>query len=130
MQRAVIFLMAAMLPTVASAQDDDKYLCTFGELERRVEIAHEPGVEVPCSVHYYKDTEAAGEQQVLWSADSDPKYCTTKAQEFISKLEDWGWKCSTATDAAPPESEAEDPPEMVPEQDSVAIEPNDESAAE
>ena len=88
-QRIVIALVAALLPAVAATQESGKYHCTYGDLQRRVEIAHEPGVEVPCSVHYYKDTEMPDEQQVLWSADRDPTYCQTKAAELVTKLEGW-----------------------------------------
>ena len=99
-QRIVLILMATVLPAVATAQDSDEYQCTYGDMQRRVEIAHEPGVEVPCSVHYYKDTEAPGEQQVLWSAEKDPTYCRARAMEFIAKLEGWGWDCGRDVDAA------------------------------
>jgi len=92
-QRIVSVLVAILLPAVAIAQESEKYQCTYGDMQRRVEIAHEPGVEVPCSVHYFKDTEMPGEQQVLWSADSDPTYCQNKAIEFVTKLEGWGWDC-------------------------------------
>ncbi len=92
-QRIVILLVTLLLPAVAIAQESDKYQCTYGDLQRRVQIAHEPGVEVPCSVHYFKDAEMPGEQQVLWSADSDPTYCQNKAKELITKLEEWGWDC-------------------------------------
>lgn len=91
--RIILFLVAALLPAVASAQDSGKYQCTYGDMQRRVEIITEPGVEVPCSVHYFKDTEAPGEQQVLWSAENDASYCRTKAMEFVAKLEGWGWDC-------------------------------------
>ena len=92
-QRIVIILLAILLPAVAASQESGKYECTYGEMQRRVEIAHEPGVEVPCSVHYFKDTEMPGEQQVLWSADNDPAYCRSKALELVTKLEGWGWDC-------------------------------------
>ena len=92
-ERTVIALLATMLPAIAAAQDLGKYQCSYGEMVRRVEVAHEPGVEVPCSVHYYKDTEMPGEQQVLWSADSDATYCAQKAKELVVKLEGWGWDC-------------------------------------
>ena len=101
-------LMATLLPAAAVAQDSGKYQCTYGELQRRVEIAHEPGVEVPCSVHYYKDSEAPGEQQVLWSAERDPTYCRTKAAEFITKLEGWGWDCGRGADAPAEEGAVEE----------------------
>jgi len=99
-QQMTIALMAALLPAIAAAQDSGKYQCTYGDLQRRVEIAHEPGVEVPCSVHYFKDTEMPGEQQVLWSAQNDAAYCQSKASEFVAKLEGWGWDCGSNSDAA------------------------------
>jgi hypothetical protein len=99
-QHTAIVLVAAMLPGVAAAQETGKYQCTYGDIQRRVEIAHEPGVEVPCSVHYYKDTENPGEQQVLWSANSDASYCDAKATEFVGKLEGMGWDCGVDNDAA------------------------------
>lgn len=117
-QQAVFVLLATLLPAAAVAQDSDKYQCTYGDLQRRVEIAHEPGVEVPCSVHYFKDTEMPGEQQVLWSASNDPTYCQNKAAEFVSKLEGWGWDCGTGMDATGEEApgdemEAAEPEEML-----------------
>lgn len=103
-----IVLITVLLPGLAAAQDSGKYQCTYGDMKRRVEIAHEPGVEVPCSVHYYKDTESPGEQQVLWSAGNDANYCKTKATEFVSRLEGWGWDCGQADDAVVEEAIVED----------------------
>ncbi len=90
------FIAALILPVVAVAQDQQKYQCTSGELTRRVEIFSEPGVAAPCEVHYYKDTEAPGERQVLWSAQNDAAYCASKAQDFVAKLTDMGWDCGQA----------------------------------
>lgn len=117
-QQIIVVFVAALLPAVALPQDAEKYQCTYGDMQRRVEIAHEPGVEVPCSVHYFKDTEAPGEQQVLWSADSDPAYCQTKATEFVAKLESWGWDCGGNSDAVSEEepvdeAEAVEPVELL-----------------
>lgn len=109
-QRIVIVLVAMLLPVVAIAQESDKYQCTYGDLQRRIEIAHEPGVQVPCSVHYYKDTEMPGEQQELWSANSDPTYCRNKAKELVTKLEGWGWDCGTQIDAV---METDEPEELL-----------------
>ena len=106
--QAVLVLMATLVPTLATAQDANKYQCTYGDMQRRVEIATEPGVEVPCSVHYFKDTEAPGEQQVLWSAERDPNYCRNKAAEFVAKLEGWGWDCGTGADEATQEERIEE----------------------
>ena len=77
-----------------------------------MEILTEPGVTVPCEVHYYKDTEAPGEKQVLWSAAAQEGFCESKAQEFIAKLEGWGWDCGrAAAPEAPAEPEAAPAPE-------------------
>ena len=94
-------VIALVLPTVAAAQDASSYRCTFGDNVRRVEIVSEPGVSVPCEVHYYKDTEAPDERQVLWSAQSEAGYCEAQTQDFIAKLEGWGWDCEAGDPAAP-----------------------------
>ena len=107
-ERTVIALLATMLPAIAAAQDLGKYQCSYGEMVRRVEVAHEPGVEVPCSVHYYKDTEMPGQQQVLWSADSDATYCAQKAKELVAKLEGWGWDCGRDSETAIEEDVVDD----------------------
>ncbi len=106
-QRIILVLMAALMPTVVTAQEPDKYQCTYGDMQRRVEMVTEPGVDVPCSVLYFKDTEAPGEQQVLWSADNDASYCRTKMMEFVAKLEGWGWNCGrdVEDEAVPDEPE-------------------------
>jgi len=101
-----ITLLAAV-PCLALGQTS--YQCSFGELQRRVEILTEPGVSVPCEVHYYKDTEAPGEKQVLWSAGSQEGFCEAKTEEFIAKLEGFGWDCGQGSEAMPasePETEA------------------------
>ena len=106
----LIALIPLAIPCLALAQGDGKYQCSFGELQRRIEILTEPGVTVPCEVHYYKDTEAPGETQVLWSASSQEGYCETKTEEFVAKLEGWGWDCgrgATPAPAAEPEVPAE-----------------------
>ncbi len=100
----------------ADAQDADKHRCTFGELERRIEIYREPGVSVPCEVHYYKDSEAPGDQQVLWRAQSEEGYCEARVDEFLTKLADWGWDCSASAaasaieDATPEEAPVDEAP--------------------
>jgi len=108
--KSIIVLLAMAIPCAAPGQDNSAYQCSFGELQRRVEILTEPGVSVPCEVHYYKDTEAPGEKEVLWSAGSQQGFCERKTEEFISKLEGWGWDCGRGDAAAPalePEATAE-----------------------
>ena len=110
------YLMAALIlvaPGLALAQDAGKYKCTYGDMVRRVEILTEPGVTVPCEVQYYKDTEAPGDKQVLWSAAAQAGYCEEKTEAFVAKLESWGWDCGRGSE---PESEA---PEEEPAEEEV-----------
>jgi len=115
----VIALLAAAVPCLALGQDAGSYQCSFGDLQRRVQILTEPGVTVPCEVHYYKDTEAPGEKQVLWSAGSQEGYCESKTEEFIAKLEGWGWDCGRG---AAPVAEPEAEPVAAPEADDATEE--------
>ncbi len=56
--RLVVLFTAFALPMTASA-DGPIYQCGLQDLVRRVEVVYTtPGSEVPCEVHYYKDTEA------------------------------------------------------------------------
>ena len=114
--RFTTFLLVpvALLPTLVIAADQGETQCTYHSLVRRVVILSEPGVSVPCEVHYFKDSEAAGEGRVLWRADSQEGYCEERAAELVAKLEGWGWQC-TAGAAAPEEPATPDAP-TVPEQ--------------
>ena len=105
-------LLLTMIPALALTQEAETR-CTYGDNVRRVVIMSEPGVSVPCEVHYYKDTEAPGEDQVLWSASSQEGYCEEKASEFVAKLEGWGWSCGAgeAPEAPPEPAEPPEPPE-------------------
>jgi len=96
---AFAFLPFIAVSASAYAQDGQVYRCSLGELQRRVEIFRETGVAVPCEVHYYKDTEAPGERQVLWSASSEEGFCESRAAEFVEQLRGWGWDCSAAAGA-------------------------------
>jgi len=99
-----ILILAA--PGLALAQDAGKYKCSYGDMVRRVEILSEPGMSVPCEVHYYKDTEAPGDKQVLWSAQAQAGYCEENAAAFVARLEGWGWDCgAAAAPAAEPEAD-------------------------
>jgi len=121
-RRNLAFIAAVIFPVLAIAQDQQSYQCTFGELTRRVEIFSEPGVAVPCEVHYYKDTEAPDERQVLWRAQTDATYCASKTQEFVAKLTDMGWNCGQAAEVK--ESPEADGPESM--DDTDALTPADE----
>ena len=103
----ICIFLTALLPGLALGQAATSYQCSFENLQRRIQILSEPGVPVPCEVHYYKDSEMPGAKQVLWTATSEAGYCETKTEEFVAKLREWGWECTggVATESAM-ESEA------------------------
>jgi hypothetical protein len=102
MKKILITISLSLMSAAVFAQSQASYQCTMGELTRRVEIMHETGVTVPCEVHYYKDTEAPGEQQVLWRAMSEEGYCEAKTTEFVARLSGMGWNCGTGGMPAEP----------------------------
>jgi hypothetical protein len=85
---------------------------------RRVEVLSEPGVSVPCEVHYYKDTEMPGEDQVLWSAQNEEGYCEARAAEFVERLEGMGWTC---WDAGADSAEQDDTTDLAPAEEDIEI---------
>ncbi len=103
--RLFIAFLTSLVPALVLAEGSDTYQCTYGDLQRRVEILRETGTQVPCEVHYYKDSEAPGERQVLWSATNEVGYCDKNAEQLIAKLEGWGWDCTQgeAQEAMPAE---------------------------
>ena len=94
LEKRLLIAALAALPAAAIADTGAQYECTVGELTRRVEIMYETGMTLPCEVHYYKDTEAPGQSQVLWRAMNEQGYCENKAGEFIEKLSAAGWACT------------------------------------
>ena len=85
--RTLVASVAILIPLSVSAQDAPEYRCVLEDLQRRVVIFYETGVIVPCEVHYFKDTEAPGEREVLWRALNESGYCEAQAQAFVEKLE-------------------------------------------
>lgn len=83
----------ALLPGLILAQGVVKHHCTYGSLERRIDVLYETADAVPCEVHYHKDTEAPGERQVLWRANNQAGYCEQKTRDFIEMLQESGWDC-------------------------------------
>jgi hypothetical protein len=70
-------------------------VCTNGSNKRIVEITYGSAEnKLPCEVHYKKETEQAGHDQVIYSANSDLQYCYEKAAAHVEKLEGFGWSCS------------------------------------
>lgn len=111
--RLLIAFLASLAPGLLLAEGSDVYTCTYGELQRRVEILRETGGQVPCEVHYHKDSEAPGEPQVLWSATNEVGYCEKNAEALVAKLEGWGWDCGRDEPQEPPPEEALDDTEAL-----------------
>lgn len=65
------------------------YVCTSGDMERRIEVVYLGTDTVPCEVRYTKN----GTTEVLWSAQAEEGYCEAKAAEFVEKQRGWGWEC-------------------------------------
>ncbi len=108
--RTLVASVAILIPLSVSAQNAPGYRCVLEDLQRRVVIFYETGVVVPCEVHYFKDTEAPGEREVLWRALNESGYCESQAQAFIEKLEGWGWACN----AAAPDEAVDDTEDLAP----------------
>jgi hypothetical protein len=121
-RRILIVLSIALLPALALGQDDTRYQCSHGELQRRVEILYETGGTLPCEVHYHKDTEAPGESQVLWRAMNQAGYCEQKTEAFIVKLRGLGWTCGTGVAAPAPPTPPVEPTE--PTEPTEPVEPS------
>ncbi|HEX9875632.1 MAG TPA: hypothetical protein VGC50_03140 [Gammaproteobacteria bacterium] len=109
-RNALLFCLASTVPLCALAQSGPTYRCVNGDLVRRVEILYETGVAVPCEVHYFKDTEAPGQREVLWVARNQSGYCEARTQEFIAELGGLGWQCvDTANEPEAPVSGTQAP---------------------
>ena len=128
MKKIILTVLSALaLPGLSLAQESNNFKCSNGDLQRRVEIVYETGVTVPCEVHYYKDTEAPGERQVLWRALNEEGYCESQTQQFITQLASWGWDCAQSGGAAAGEAEETAmPEEPVEADDTEALTPVDE----
>jgi len=100
---ALITFTAILVPGLALAQGGSTTQCTSGDMVRRIVILAEPGVSVPCEVHYFKDTEAPDQDQVLWRANNTAGYCEEQAAGLVSTLEQSGWDCGDGMPAAPAE---------------------------
>ena len=114
-----LLLAALVLPLVSLGQETTSYQCKTGDLTRRVEIVYETGVTVPCEVHYYKDSEAPGDMQVLWRALNEAGYCEARTSEFVSKLEGMGWDCGASAIETPADDaiESDDTGDLAPADD-------------
>lgn len=80
--------------TATVAEQGAATTCTQGEHKRTVRtVATEAGKKAPCEVHYSKETEQPGHDQIIYTAANDATFCEAKAQAFIEKLQTMGWAC-------------------------------------
>lgn len=78
----------------ATASGFSDTVCTNGANIRKIELITAGNeAKVPCEVHYKKETEQAGHDQVLWTAANDLSFCHAKASAFADKLTGMGWAC-------------------------------------
>jgi hypothetical protein len=84
-----------------SVKMSNQQVCQHQGLIRRVEI-HYPDskANLPCEVHYKKETEQPGSDKVLWTSSNLENFCQEKAKEFVEKLKGWGWDCKSSTETA------------------------------
>jgi hypothetical protein len=83
-----------IIPSVSIA---DSWACHYQDLTRNVVIFYPNApAKLPCKVYYTKPDENLM-PRTLWRAAAEENYCKRKADEFIVKLESWGWKCSIDT---------------------------------
>ena len=86
---------AATTSTPASGAGFTDTVCTSGGNTRKVElISASAETKVPCEVHYKKETEQPGHDQVLYTANNDLGFCHAKAAAFVDKLTGMGWTCT------------------------------------
>jgi len=67
-----------------------KTICTYGAQTRVIEVVYLGAEDIPCEVHYTKDTGT----NILWTSQNVLGYCEAKAVEFVAKQQSWGWTCS------------------------------------
>ena len=85
----------AATAVTASASGFTDTVCTSGGNTRKVElISASAETKVPCEVHYKKETEQPGHDQVIYTANNEIGFCHSKAAAFVDKLAGMGWTCT------------------------------------
>ena len=96
----VLTVAAALTLSSVTAQAEEtiQSSCKNGDLVRRVTVVESSlSSGLSCEVIYWKDTEAPGERQVLWTAKQDAGYCYSKAISMVGKLAAMGWTCNSTS---------------------------------
>lgn len=107
--RTLLVAATAIVTGIAYAQEPIEYNCSYGDVERRITVIHEPGVRVPCEVHYYRDMSTPGDYEVMWTATHEVGYCEARAEELSARLIEAGWQCDPeARPARKPEDKVEE----------------------
>jgi hypothetical protein len=85
----------AATAVTASTSGFTDTVCTSGGNTRKVElISASAETKVPCEVHYKKETEQPGHDQVIYTANNEIGFCHSKAAAFVDKLAGMGWTCT------------------------------------
>jgi hypothetical protein len=80
--------------TASAAAQDATFSCQRDNVVRNVMIVGTEGSGHVCEVRYQRTSEG-GEPQLLWHAQSDPKFCATQADALVGRLQEAGWACTT-----------------------------------
>ena len=95
----VVMAGLALPSAVAQSEETIQSSCKNGDLVRRVAVVESNlSSGLSCEVIYWKDTEAPGVRQVLWTAKQDSGYCYSKAISMVGKLAAMGWACESTSE--------------------------------
>ncbi len=92
-----VALMSVLLPGLFlfSSASALEFNCTIAG-DERVLLVEIPGEENLCEVSV---TSQSGERKVVWYANNDTQFCTTKAYELREKyINEWNFNCETQLD--------------------------------
>ena len=104
-----LHLLVAATMLLPLSVNANAWKCEHNGMVREVQVEYLSDGKVPCNVIYDKPTEGI-ETKVLWFADKQEGYCEEKAQEFVNKLESWGWTCVPFEATPVVEPPVEEPP--------------------
>ncbi len=101
-------VLISILITICFSQiafADTTYVCTNGNMERKIEVVYLGTGTAPCEVLYTKDNNTT----ILWNAQAEEGYCDFKANGLVEKHRSWGWECEESIDIMSQPSPSETP---------------------